>query len=109
MFLKKLGFQSNHYQKLKYIEQTSHEDYVHRIGRTGRAGAKGEALSLVSVEEKNYLRDIEKLIGNRIQITTVEGFEPDPNYVPAEKTQRSRIKHRSRNPNKGFPRRGSRR
>ena len=85
------------------------EDYVHRIGRTGRAGAKGEALSLVSVEEKNYLRDIEKLIGNRIQISTVEGFEPDPNYVPAEKTQRSRVKHSSRNPNKGFPRRGSRR
>ena len=85
------------------------EDYVHRIGRTGRAGAKGEALSLVSVEEKNYLRDIEKLIGNRIQISTVEGFEPDPNYVSAEKTQRSRVKHRSRNPNKGFPRRGSRR
>ena len=85
------------------------EDYVHRIGRTGRAGAKGEALSLVSVEEKNYLRDIEKLIGNRIQISTVEGFEPDPNYVPAKKTQRSRVKHRSRNPNKGFPRRGSRR
>lgn len=85
------------------------EDYVHRIGRTGRAGAKGEALSLVSAEENDYLRDIEKLIGNRIQISTVEGFEPDPNYVPAEKTQRSRVKHRSRNPNKGFPRRGSRR
>ena len=75
------------------------EDYVHRIGRTGRAGAKGEALSLVSVEEKNYLRDIEKLIGNRIQISTVEGFEPDPNYVPAAKTQRSRVKYRTRNPN----------
>lgn len=85
------------------------EDYVHRIGRTGRAGAKGEALSLVSSEENNYLRDIEKLIGNRIQISTVEGFEPDPNYVPTEKTQRSRVKHKSRNPNKGFPRRGSRR
>ncbi|MDC0622607.1 DEAD/DEAH box helicase, partial [Flavobacteriaceae bacterium] len=79
------------------------EDYVHRIGRTGRAGAKGEALSLVSSEENNYLRDIEKLIGNRIQISTVEGFEPDPNYVPTEKTQRSRVKHKSRNPNKGFP------
>ena len=85
------------------------EDYVHRIGRTGRAGAKGEALSLVSSEENNYLRDIEKLIGNRIQISTVEGFEPDPNYVPTEKTQRSKVKHKSRNPNKGFPRRGSRR
>ena len=85
------------------------EDYVHRIGRTGRAGAKGEALSLVSSEENNYLRDIEKLIGKRIQISTVEGFEPDPNYVPTEKTQRSRVKHKSRNPNKGFPRRGSRR
>jgi ATP-dependent RNA helicase RhlE len=85
------------------------EDYVHRIGRTGRAGAKGEALSLVCGEENTYLRDIEKLIGNRIEITTVEGFEPDPNFIPADKNQKSRTKHKPRNPNKGYRKRDSRR
>ena len=55
------------------------EDYVHRIGRTGRAGASGEALSLVSADETSYLRDIEKLIGLKIPVEIVEGFEPDPN------------------------------
>ncbi len=55
------------------------EDYVHRIGRTGRAGASGEALSLVCAEETTYLRDIEKLVGLKIPIEIVEGFEPDPN------------------------------
>ena len=84
------------------------EDYVHRIGRTGRAGAKGEALSLVSGDENIYLRDIEKLIGSRIQISTVEGFEPDPNFVPAENNQRTRTKHKPKNPNKGYPRRRNR-
>ena len=85
------------------------EDYVHRIGRTGRAGAKGEALSLVCGEENNYLRDIEKLIGNRIETTTVEGFEPDPNFIPADNNQKSRTKHKPRNPNKGYRKRDSRR
>src|SRR5204862_6502654 len=42
------------------------EDYVHRIGRTGRAGASGEAVSLVCVEEKQFLVDIEKLIKQKI-------------------------------------------
>jgi ATP-dependent RNA helicase RhlE len=55
------------------------EDYVHRIGRTGRAGASGEALSLVSADETSYLRDIEKLVGMRIPSEIIEGFEPDPN------------------------------
>ncbi|MGB3606361.1 MAG: DEAD/DEAH box helicase [Psychroserpens sp.] len=55
------------------------EDYVHRIGRTGRAGADGRALSLVSADETSYLRDIEKLIGEKIEVEIVEGFEPDPN------------------------------
>jgi len=55
------------------------EDYVHRIGRTGRAGASGEALSLVSAEETTYLRDIEKLVDLKIPVEIVEGFEPDPN------------------------------
>lgn len=55
------------------------EDYVHRIGRTGRAGASGEAISLVSADETTYLRDIEKLIDMKIDVEIVEGFEPDPN------------------------------
>jgi len=57
------------------------EDYVHRIGRTGRAGASGEAISLVSQEEKDYLRDIEKLLSQRIESGTLEGFEPDTSAV----------------------------
>ena len=52
------------------------EDYVHRIGRTGRAGATGEAISLVSNEELFYIRGIEKLQSIKIPIETIEGFEP---------------------------------
>jgi len=55
------------------------EDYVHRIGRTGRAGASGEAVSLVSADETTFLREIEKLLGERIPSDIIEGFEPDPN------------------------------
>ncbi|WP_299337105.1 DEAD/DEAH box helicase [uncultured Psychroserpens sp.] len=55
------------------------EDYVHRIGRTGRAGADGQAVSLVSADETSYLKNIEKLIGEQIGVDIVEGFEPDPN------------------------------
>ncbi len=55
------------------------EDYVHRIGRTGRAGASGKAISLVSADETVYLRDIQKLINKKIPVEIVEGFEPDPN------------------------------
>ena len=54
------------------------EDYVHRIGRTGRAGASGEAISLVSADETTFLRDIEKLIDMKIEVDILEGFEPDP-------------------------------
>jgi len=55
------------------------EDYVHRIGRTGRAGARGLAVSLVSADETVFLKDIEKLIGFKIRKDILEGFEPDPN------------------------------
>ncbi|MFT5660456.1 MAG: ATP-dependent RNA helicase RhlE [Sulfurimonas sp.] len=54
------------------------EDYVHRIGRTGRAGNKGEAMSLVCVDEHEFLESIEKLIKKDIHKFTVKGFEPDP-------------------------------
>jgi ATP-dependent RNA helicase RhlE len=52
------------------------EDYVHRIGRTGRAGANGVAISLVDNEELAYIRDIEKLTRQKFDQEIIEGFEP---------------------------------
>jgi ATP-dependent RNA helicase RhlE len=52
------------------------EDYVHRIGRTGRAGSSGEAISLVAGAERSLLRDIERLLRAEIPQTIVPGFEP---------------------------------
>ncbi|MDH3210846.1 MAG: DEAD/DEAH box helicase, partial [Burkholderiaceae bacterium] len=54
------------------------EDYVHRIGRTGRAGSSGEAISLVCVDEEGFLRDIERLIKRTIPREVIHGYEPDP-------------------------------
>ncbi|MEO1954291.1 MAG: DEAD/DEAH box helicase [Campylobacterales bacterium] len=54
------------------------EDYVHRIGRTGRAGNKGEAVSLVCVDEDEFLTNIEKLIKKDIPKVWLKGFKPDP-------------------------------
>ena len=58
------------------------EDYVHRIGRTGRAGSNGEAVSLVCVDELQLLRNIERLVKKSIEKRIVPGFEPDPNIKP---------------------------
>jgi ATP-dependent RNA helicase RhlE len=65
------------------------EDYIHRIGRTGRAGSEGEALSLVCVDEKQLLRDIEKLLRKELPKDVIAGFAPDPS-VPAEPIQNGR-------------------
>ncbi|GAB7547008.1 DEAD/DEAH box helicase [Cupriavidus sp. 8B] len=65
------------------------EDYVHRIGRTGRAGAEGEAISLVCVDEISLMRDIERLIKRQIEQTILPGFEVDPS-IPAEPIQKGR-------------------
>ena len=65
------------------------EDYVHRIGRTGRAGAEGEAISLVCVDEHVLLRDIERLIKRQIEQVTLPGFEVDPS-IAAEPIQKGR-------------------
>ena len=64
------------------------ETYVHRIGRTGRAGAKGTALSFCDAEEKEYLRDIEKLIAKKIPVIDNHSFPlMDHNPVKAPKQQ----------------------
>jgi len=60
------------------------EDYVHRIGRTGRAGAKGEALSLVCIEEMEYVREIEKLLKQKLATEVIEGYEPKNNDEPGK-------------------------
>ena len=52
------------------------QDYIHRIGRTGRAGIEGHAVSLVSREEQGLLGDIQRLLDRKIEITPVAGFEP---------------------------------
>ena len=54
------------------------EDYVHRIGRTGRAGSEGEASSLVCVDEHKLLNDIERLTKLEVPVVQIPGFEPDP-------------------------------
>lgn len=59
------------------------EDYIHRIGRTGRAGNSGEAVSLVCIDEHKLLRDIERLLKREIPQKVIPNFEPDPS-IPAE-------------------------
>jgi ATP-dependent RNA helicase RhlE len=72
------------------------ETYVHRIGRTGRAGAKGTAISFCDAEEKEYLKDIEKLITKKIQVVDDHPFPLiDNNPVKNSKQQfNSRIPNR---------------
>jgi len=58
------------------------EDYVHRIGRTGRAGASGRALSLVCAEEKDLLKSIQRMLGRDIEVEHIPGFEQDASASP---------------------------
>lgn len=73
------------------------EDYVHRIGRTGRAGYEGEAVSLVCIDELELLKNIEKLIKNKIPKMEIKGFEPDLSIKaePIQKQNRHRPKKRN--------------
>ena len=65
------------------------EDYVHRIGRTGRAGMEGEAISLVSPDENGNLRDIERLLGSKIPREVIEGYEQgSPSDEPVKESPR---------------------
>ncbi len=79
------------------------EDYVHRIGRTGRAGNGGEARSLVCVDEHKYLRDIERLLNRAITKDIVPGYEPDPTIKPEPMTTGRGAKVNKSNPHGSKP------
>ena len=85
------------------------EDYVHRIGRTGRAGSNGEAISLVSIDEYAYLEDIEKLIKLKIPSSIAEGFELDPNIVPEQAKKKKNSSQKNSNKRSGKSRNNKRR
>lgn len=70
---------------VNYDLPTQPEDYVHRIGRTGRAGEEGFAISFVTRETMKTLKEIEKLIGKDIPFTTIEGYETDPSVLEKPK------------------------
>jgi len=76
------------------------EDYIHRIGRTGRAGHEGEAMSLVCVDELGLLRDIERLLKRDIPKNVIDGFEPDPSIraEPINKGRGSRQQQPAKKP-----------
>ncbi|MGD8978082.1 MAG: DEAD/DEAH box helicase [Gammaproteobacteria bacterium] len=76
------------------------EDYVHRIGRTARAGLDGHALSLVCVDEHKLLADIERLLGGSIETQVIPGFEPDPRIRP-EPIMKGRQHRTPRGPKSG--------
>jgi len=82
------------------------EDYVHRIGRTGRAGNEGQAMSLVCIDEHQLLKDIEGLLKRSLPKITIPGYEPDPS-IRAEPIKMGGGKQRSgRNSRPGGRRNG---
>lgn len=90
------------------------EDYVHRIGRTGRAGNEGAAISLVCIDEHKLLKDIERLLKCTIPTTMISGYEPDPT-IKAEPIPNGRMssggsdrsRHRPQGQRGGYSQRGN--
>ncbi len=86
---------------VNYELPVSPEDYIHRIGRTGRAGNPGEAISLVSPAEEVLLGNIQRLIGKEIPRMVAPGFETDPRISHRAIATRARM--RIANPTEGDP------
>ena len=88
---------------INYDVPTHAEDYVHRIGRTGRAEATGDAITFVSSEEQKYLREVGKFIGRKLQLEICEGFsstKPDSSQPrPADKSKS--VRHTRKGPAAG--------
>jgi ATP-dependent RNA helicase RhlE len=82
------------------------EDYVHRIGRTGRAGQVGKAVSLVCVDEHKLLSDIEKLLKKELPKEIVSDFKPDPK-IKAQPIPNGRQQPKGARPPRKFPQRRS--
>jgi len=82
------------------------EDYVHRIGRTARAGHEGHAISLVCVDEHRLLVDIEKLLQTKISNEVIPGYEPDPR-IKAEPISKGRSQRPAGKPKTGRKKRQS--
>ena len=87
-------------QVINFDVPTVTKDYVHRIGRTGRGGDMGEAITLVSADEFRLLRDIEKLINKKLERVEIEGFEPEHKVPIKDKPNKKRF-HKK----KGFKKR----
>jgi ATP-dependent RNA helicase RhlE len=81
------------------------EDYVHRIGRTGRAGAEGEAVSLVTHEDRSLMAAIERLMNRKVEQRVIEGFEPGsaPRETP-DRPQQQQQRQRQQQPRQQQPR-----
>ncbi len=78
-------------QVINFDVPTVAKDYIHRIGRTGRGGDKGKAITLVSADEFRLLKDIEKLLNQRLDRVEIDGFEPE-HVVPVKEKTKPRSK-----------------
>ena len=90
-------------------------DYIHRIGRTGRAGASGFAISLVCADEIKLLNDIEHLTGRELKRKLVDGFEPNHNLPQStmtrkiKKPKKPKVKGKQKSTRQGSAQSGGRR
>ena len=84
------------------------EDYIHRIGRTGRAGASGEAISFVAPEEEKYLVEIEKLLKKKVPVVAADGFDPTTGRGDAPRAQQPAGARARRGERAAAPRRAPR-
>ena len=82
-------------QVINFDVPTVAKDYVHRIGRTGRGGDMGEAITLVSADEFRLLRDIEKLINKKLERVEIEGFEPEHVVPIKDKPNKKRFHNKN--------------